>query len=99
MLLRERGNRSGLIDELRGSVDSGRGKIHDAGGSVSQHFHQSVRAFRWNRMQDQSARREAEPFRVAMGRGDGGAASQEAPGHSFASVAAAQNQNVQSFTT
>ena len=49
-------------------------------------------------MQDQSAWRDVEPFGIAMGRGDSGAASQEASGHTFAGEAAAQNQNMQSFT-
>ena len=50
-------------------------------------------------MQYQSAWRDVEPFRIAMGRGDGGAASEEAPGHALPRVAAAQNQDVQAFTT
>jgi len=97
LILRSRDSR--LIHESSGSVDSSRGKINNASRSVSQLFHQSARTLRRNRMQDQAAPLNLEGSRLAVSRRYARAAIQKAPRHSFPRVAAAQNQNVQSFTT
>jgi hypothetical protein len=99
VLLGLRSHGSRLIHESRGSIDSCRRKINDASRTVSQFLHQSMRALRRNRMQDQRAPRNLEPFGLTVSRRHRRAASQKAPSHPFPCVAAAQNQNVQSITT
>jgi len=99
VLLILRSHASGLVHESRGSIHSRRGKINHASRSVSQLFHQSARTLRRNRMQDQAAACNFEPFGLAIGRRHAGAARQKSPRHPLPRVAAAQNQNVQSFTT
>jgi hypothetical protein len=99
LLLILRSHVSRLIHESRGSIHSGRGKINHASRSVSQLFHQSARTRRRNGMQDQAAPHNLELFGLAVGRRHARATRQKAPRHPLPRVAAAQNQNVQSFTT